>query len=344
MRTKKTDSAAVKKGVSPVLLFWAKHEALILAVLAALAIVFPLIFTEKYIMNLAVLAIIFAILAVSLNLLTGCLGIASIGHAAFMALGAYTAALLVMRLNTSFFVAFLVAIVVTSLFGALLCLPTLRLNSRYLTIVTLAFCELIRIVLTNWQSLTRGPMGLPAIPKMEFFGYTFRGMLPNYYFALGVLVIALLIIHNLMNSSMGRAITAIKNDPVAAEAMGVKITSHKLLVFVLSAALAGVAGAFYAFFIGFIDPSSFSFDTSVQILSMVILGGLGNMYGSVFSAIVLTALPEILRPLLSLRQVLYGALLTLIVILRPKGLLGSVNLKHLRQQHGMDGKKRKERK
>lgn len=326
------------------LLFWARNEAVILLVLAVLALLFPVAVKDPYVMNIAILAVIYAILSVSLNLLTGCLGIASIGHAAFMALGAYTATLLVMRLDASFPVAFLGAIVVTAIFGALLCIPTLRLNSRYLTIVTLAFCELVRIVLTNWQSLTRGPMGLPGIPDMQFFGYTFHGMTPNYYFALGLLVITIIIIHNLMNSSVGRAVTAIKNDPIAAEAMGVKTHMYKLLVFVVSSVLAGIAGAFYAFYIGFIDPSGFSFDTSVQILSMVIMGGLGNTYGSVFSAVILTALPEVLRPLLSLRQVLYGALLTAIVLLRPKGMLGGVNLKHIRQQNGITKKVRKERK
>ena len=234
--------------------------------------------------------------------------------------------------------AFVAAIGVTAVFGLILAIPTLRLNSRYLTIVTLAFSELVRIVLTNWTSLTRGPLGLPAIPSISIFGVPLDSGIPNYYFGLILLAATIIVVHNIMNSGVGRAVTAIKNDPVAAETMGIKVHWYKLLIFAVSSVFAGLAGAFYAFYIGFIDPSGFSFDTSVQILSMAIMGGLGNTYGSVLSAIVLTALPEVLRPLLSLRQVLYGALLTIIVLARPKGMFGGINLKHVRQQNGLTRK------
>ena len=310
---------------------WALHERLITLIMVAIAIVFPIIFQHPYVVNIGVMAGIYSILSMSLNLITGYMGIVTLGHAAFFGIGAYTAALLALNMGWNFIFTFIAAAAVSAIFGLLLGLPTLRLSGRYLSIVTLAFCEVIRILETNWKWLTRGPLGLPSIPSPELFGIVLDEPWKQYYFVLIMCALTIFCISSVMNSRIGRGITAVKNDQVAAEAMGVKSFQYKLMVFALSALFAGIGGAFYAHYVSFIDPTSFSFDQSTQILSMTIMGGLSNLFGSIFGAITLISLPEILRPLMAWRQVIYGALLVVMVMWRPKGLFGGFNLKHIRQ-------------
>ena len=315
-------------------LSWALHQKRTALILSALALLFPLFAgNDPYVVGIGVMCGIYVILSLGLNLITGCMGIVSIGHAAFFGIGAYTAALLSLNLHWNFLFTFLAASLTSALFGLLLGLPTLRLSGKYLPIVTLSFCEIARIVETNERWLTRGPLGLPGIPGFSLFGLRLKSPTQCYYLVLVLCALAIYVIHSIMNSRTGRVITAIKNDEIAAESMGIELSRYKLLIFSVSSIFAGLAGAFYAHYVGFIDPSSFSADQSIQILSMIILGGMGNIYGSILGALSLTALPELLRPLLSMRQVLYGALLVVMVLLRPQGILGGINLRHLKQQH-----------
>jgi branched-chain amino acid transport system permease protein len=312
---------------------WALHQKQVIYGLIFLALIFPLVFNDPYIISVAVIAGIYAILSISLNLITGHMGIVSLGHAAFFGIGAYTSAILSLRFHWNFLFTFVAASIMAALFGLLLGAPTLRLSGRYLSIVTLAFCEVTRIVEMNWTSLTRGPLGLTNIPPPSIFGFELDSPMRQYYLVLVLCGVTIYAITSLINSRFGRAIIAIKNDEIAAEATGIVVYRYKLLVFAVSSMFAGLGGAFYAHYVGFIDPSSFAFDQSIQILSMTIMGGLGNIFGSIFGSITLIALPEILRPLLAVRQVLYGALLTIMVFMRPEGILGGVNLKHIKQQH-----------
>lgn len=314
-------------------LAWSLHQWQVAVILLALALAFPLFTQHPYLLSVGVMCGIYIILCLGLNLITGSMGIVSIGHAAFFGIGAYTAALLALNFDLSPFFTFLAAAVISAFFGVLLGIPTLRLSNKYLPIVTLSFCEITRIVVMNERELTRGPLGLPGIPGFSFFGVDFNSPILSYYLVLLFCLIAIFVVHSIMNSRVGRVITAIKNDEIAAESMGINISRYKLLIFAVSSIFAGLAGAFYSHYVGFIDPSSFSADQSILILSMIILGGMGNIYGSILGAIALTVLPELLRDFLSMRQVIYGALLVLMVLIRPKGLLGGFNLKHIKQQH-----------
>lgn len=263
---------------------------------------------------------IYIILAVSLNVATGYLGQLPLGHAGFMAVGAYASAIFMTRLGLRGQGAFAVAAVLgglaAALAGFLIGIPALRLKGDYLAIITLGFGEIIRVILTNLDdvlgfSFTGGAGGLLGIPKTTNFLNTFLWV-----------GITCFLIHTLMKSRHGRAIYAIRENEIAAEASGIPVTAYKTFAFVVSAFFAGVAGALYSGYLGILKPDNFKFMTSIEILVMVVLGGMGSMLGSVVSAAVLTALPEALRVLSDWRMIAYALLLILVMIFKPSGLMG----------------------
>lgn len=263
---------------------------------------------------------IYIILAVSLNVATGYLGQLPLGHAGFMAVGAYASAIFMTRLGLRVQGAFAVAAVLgglaAALAGFLIGIPALRLKGDYLAIITLGFGEIIRVILTNLDdvlgfSLTGGAGGLLGIPKTTNFLNTFLWV-----------GITCFLIHTLMKSRHGRAIYAIRENEIAAEASGIPVTAYKTFAFVVSAFFAGVAGALYSGYLGILKPDNFKFMTSIEILVMVVLGGMGSMLGSVVSAAVLTALPEALRVFSDWRMIAYALLLILVMIFKPSGLMG----------------------
>ncbi|MCI8506168.1 MAG: branched-chain amino acid ABC transporter permease [Lachnospiraceae bacterium] len=310
---------------------WAKHEKHINAALLAVAVIYPLIFTRQYLINVGILCLVYVLLSLSLNVLTGYMGITGLGWAGFFGIGAYTAAILSTKAGWNFILTFLTAMVITGMFGLLIGMPTRKLSGRYVAIVTMAFCEICRALETNMDWLTRGSRGIPNIPRLELFGAKFNKQ-AQYYLILFLVVLAIVVIGRIVNSRVGRGVLAVKDDDIAASAMGVNPFSYKVMTFGVAASLAGLAGAFYAHYIGFIDPSNFTFDQSTIIISMTIMGGLGNPMGSVLGAVTLTILPEILRPLMDVRQIVYGVMLIIMMIVRPQGVLGGFNLKHIRQQ------------
>lgn len=314
---------------------WARHEKLVIALFFAFAALYPVLFPAPYLVNVGILCIIFVVLSISLNLITGFMGQVTLGHAAFYGIGAYTAAILATRIGMGFLGTAMCAIVVSALFGLLLGMPTMRLSGNYLAIATMAFGEIARLVELNWIGLTRGPLGIPAIPPPRIFGYNFESINSKYYLILVIAILTMIVVDNLINSRPGRCLLAIKGDSVAAEAMGINVFKYKLLCFAISSAIAGLAGAFYAHYMSYIDPTSFAGDTSTQILSMTILGGLGSIPGSIFGAVVLTALPELLRELMDYRQIIYGVILVVMVLVKSDGLLGGINLRHVRQRLGL---------
>ena len=318
-----------------------KKPLLVLVVLVVAA--FPFVFTSQYVIRIATIALMYVVLSVSLNLLSGMLGQVSFGHSAFFGIGAYAAALVVTRTSMGAEVSFLAAILLAGVFGVLLGLPVLRLKGYYFTIVTMVFCEIIRIVELNWMSVTRGPLGIMAIKKPTFFGFAIKSQQQLYFLAVIMVVIAYLVVKNLMNSRIGNAIMSIRDDELAASAMGINVFKYKVMVFVIASMLAGLAGAFYAQYTGYIDPTNFSSVKSNEMLLMVIFGGLGSAFGSFIGAIVLTVIPELLRGLSIYRQLIYGVLLVALMLVRPQGLFGSVNFKYLAQRMGLskkDGKKK----
>ena len=261
------------------------------------------------------------ILAVSLNVATGYLGQLPLGHAGFMAVGAYTSALFTKYCTWPEPVAFAAGLALGAamacLFGVLIGIPALRLSGDYLAILTLGFGEIIRITLNNIDnvlgfSLFYGAKGLKNIPKYSDLLSVFLCVVLTCFF-----------IHTMLKSRHGRAVLAIRDNEIAAESCGIQTTYYKVMAFSFSAAFAGLAGGLYAGYLGVLDPASFDFMKSIEILVMVVLGGMGSMLGSILSATVLTILPEALRSFADYRMVLYSVVLIFMMIFRPGGLLGS---------------------
>ena len=310
----------------------AKRQTPIQLILLALTAVFPFVVSNPYAIRLAVLSGVFVILSLSLNLLTGFAGQISLGHIAFYGIGAYTAAILSKNFGWNFLLCMLAAMVIAGVFGLLLGLPTLKLGGYYLAIVTLGFSEIVRLVEINWMELTNGPLGIIGIPKPELFGVSLSSPKAYYFLCLLLVVITLIVIKNILNSRIGYALGTVRGDENASQFMGVNVFRYKIMAFVISAAFAGLAGAFYAQYVTFIDPTSFSSDQSTLILTMIIFGGMGSLPGSIIGAVVLTLVPELLRDLMEFRMLIYGVVLVVMMLVRPQGLLGKVNFKHIRQQ------------
>ncbi|MEG2174914.1 MAG: branched-chain amino acid ABC transporter permease [Oscillospiraceae bacterium] len=261
------------------------------------------------------------IMAVSLNIATGYLGQLPLGHAGFMAVGAYTSAIFMKNIALSPTLAFPFAIllggVMAGIFGIAIGIPALRLKGDYLAIITLGFGEIIRVVLLNIDSVlgfnfTYGAASLKSIPKTT--------TVLNTFFCVGI---ACFVIHAMMKSRHGRAILSIRENEIAAESCGISTTYYKTLGFAMSAFFAGVGGALYAGYLGILSPSSFGFMKSIEILVMVVLGGMGSMVGSVISATALTALPQFLLSFDKWRMVVYSMVLIIVMIFKPSGLMGT---------------------
>jgi branched-chain amino acid transport system permease protein len=302
------------------------RERLILGALLAAAILLPAVVRSPYVLHVGVLAGIYVVLTLSLNLVTGFCGQFSLGHAGFYGIGAYSAALLAVTWGSPFVANLAGAAVAAGAAGFLIGLPTLRLGGIYLAMATLGFGEIIHLVLLNWLAVTRGPLGIPAIPGPAVLGVDLATPARQYYVVLALVVIATLIVSRLVNSSFGEAIQAIREDEIAAETLGVPTTRLKVVTFTLSAALAGVAGAFFAHYATFVSPGSFTLVESILVLSLLVFGGMGSVEGSIAGAVVLTVAPEVFRFLAEYRMVIYGAILLGLILFRPQGLLGGFSL------------------
>ncbi len=277
-------------------------------------------------LHVAVLCTLYVVLTLSLNLITGFCGQFSLGHAGFYGIGAYTAALLAVDYGSPFVLNLAAAALLAGASGFLIGLPTLRLGGIYLAMATLGFGEIIYLVLLNWLGLTRGPLGIPAIPGPALLGVDLSTPGRQYYVGLTLAAFTTLVVTRLVNSRFGEAIQAIREDEIAAEAMGVPTTRLKVVTFTVSAAIAGVAGAFFAHYTSFISPSSFTLVESILVLSILVFGGMGSIEGSIAGAVLLTVAPEVFRFLAEYRMVIYGGILLGLIIFRPQGLLGGIHL------------------
>jgi len=255
------------------------------------------------------------IMALGLNLITGVTGQLSLGHAAFMSIGAYSSAIATVNYHLPFLLGVLIGGLVAGLFGLIIGFPTLRLTGDYLAIATLGFAEIVRVQFTNMK-ITNGAIGFLGIQGSTTFPIVMT-----------IVVLTIFAMVWLENSRNGRAMLAIREDEVASSAVGINTTLYKIQAFAIGAFCAGVGGALFAHTTTFIQPTDFGFLKSVDILSIVVLGGLGSIPGTIIGAIVLTAAPEALRSLSNYRMMVYGLLLIVIMIFRPYGLLGGVNLR-----------------
>ena len=274
--------------------------------------------------RIVIMILLYAMLGMGLNVLTGYTGLVSLGHAGFYGIGAYCCALLTTKLGWSFRAALLAGGWFTALIGFLLGLPTLRLSGTYLSIVTLGFCEIVQMILKQWESVTNGNYGIRNIPKPEIFGFTFNLQNGGFYFIILVLVtLTALGCMAIKKSKSGRAFLAIKDDELAATMMGIKTSRYKILSFVISAFITGIAGGFYSVINnGYIEPTNFVFNISVLIISVVVVGGLGTIRGMFFGAALLQLFPQVFRFLNEWRFVIYGVLLVVMMQFRPQGALG----------------------
>lgn len=266
---------------------------------------------NSYYSGILVLAFINIILAVSLNLVVGFTGQLALGHAGFMAIGAYLSAYLSKTYHLPFILVLVLGGLLASVLALVVGIPTLKLKGDYFAITTLAFGEIIKGLITN-TDLIGGARGLSGIPRNT-----------NFTWAFVIMVLAIVVIYNIIHSSPGRAMISVRENEIAAEAMGINTFKYKLLAFIIAAFIAGVAGGLYAHYYTFLQPQSFNFMKSIEILTFVVFGGMGSLSGSVIATFILTALPEALRSLQDFKNIIYPIALIALMIFRPEGLLGT---------------------
>lgn len=274
--------------------------------------------------NIMISALLYVMLALGLNIAVGIAGQLVLGYVAFYAVGAYTYALLNQAFGIGFWACLPVGGFMAVLFGLALGFPVLRLRGDYLAIVTLGFGEIVRLTLLNWASLTGGSGGIKDIPAPGFFGMDMDINMSTmfvYYIVLAAVIITIVVISRLKNSRVGLALQALREDEIACEAMGINLARVKLSAFALSSCWAGFAGVIFAAKTSFINPASFTFMESAMILSMVVLGGMGSIVGVVIAAMILILAPEYLRAFSEYRMLIFGAIMVIMMIFRPQGLV-----------------------
>jgi branched-chain amino acid transport system permease protein len=295
---------------------------LVLIAIAA-AVALPFVPAIPYVLQVMTNAWLAAMLAISLTLVAGTLGQVSLGHAALLLIGAYASALLALDAGWPVWVTVPAAGVVTALIGTALVAPAFRLRSHYVSIATLGIGEIVGLVILNWESLTRGPMGVTNIPTLAIGALELDSPEASYWACLAVLIVLALLQSRLLHSHLGRTFRAIRDDDVAARAYGVSLDRYKGIAFAFAGFGAGVSGAIAAHLYSYINNETFTSTVSITALTMVILGGMGNLLGAILGAVALTALPEVFRGTAEYRMLIYGAVLLLLIRFRPQGVLGT---------------------
>ena len=300
-----------------------KLMAASLAALAAVMIIMPMV-SSFYQTNIMISALLYVMLALGLNIVVGLAGQLVLGYVAFYAVGAYAYGLLHQFFGFGFWMCLPIGGFVAVIFGLALGFPVLRLRGDYLAIVTLGFGEIVRLALQNWTSLTGGPRGVSDIPRPGLFGMQMdinTSTTYVYYLVLVAVAITIVVISRLKNSRVGLALQALREDEIACEAMGIDIMRVKLSAFALGSCWAGFAGVIFAAKTTYINPSSFTFMESAMILSMVVLGGMGSITGVAIAAFILILAPEYLRAFSEYRMLIFGAIMVIMMIFRPQGLI-----------------------
>lgn len=297
-----------------------------LIAVAVFALAFPFIFSI-YQINIMVTALMYVVLGLGLNIVVGLAGLLDLGYVAFYAAGAYSYALLNYHFGLGFWAALPIGAVIGFIFGILLGFPVLRLRGDYLAIVTLGFGEIIRLVLENWNEFSLGPSGIANIPRPAFFGIQFSlqaSTIYLYFLMIALTLFTIFVVNRLQNSRLGRAWIALREDEIACQAMGIDKTKTKLTAFALGATWAGMIGVIFAAKTTFINPASFTFMESAMILSIVVLGGMGSIIGVIIGAFVLILMPEYLRAFSDYRMLIFGAIMVIMMVFRPQGMITNV--------------------
>lgn len=304
------------------------------AIFALLVMALPLVVTNQYYLGVLVVIVIHSIIVLGLDLLMGYTGQISLGHASFYGLGAYITGVLSAHWQWPPLAGLAVALPVVAVIAWLIGMPTLKLHGHYLAMATLGFGIIVFIFFNELGKFTGGPSGLTGIEEMNLFGLTFASDREWYYLSTAFLLAVLLLSINVVRSRVGRALRAIHGSEAASGVLGVNISRYKVGIFVLSALYAALAGWLYAHYITFISPSSFTFMFSVKLVTMVVVGSLGSLWGAIFGAALLTSLPEILYVFHNYETLVFGIILIVVMIFMPRGLLRGIddlikNLWHL---------------
>jgi len=289
---------------------------------ALILFLLPLVITNTYMLRVAIMVAIYIVLASSLNIIIGFTGMFSLGHGAFYGIGAYTSALLATQFGLSFWITMPLAGFMAAAIGAFVGLSTLRLRHTFLVFGTLAFGEIVRIIILNWNSLTRGPRGIPGVPAPAIFNFTFDGYVSYYYLMMVFTIMVIFLIYRVYQSRIGRAFLALREDERAASSMGINIFGYKVLAFTLACFFAGLTGAFYAHLATYISADQFGIMESFLILSMVAIGGTGSIIGPIIGGAILILIPEFFRFLAEYRMLFYGAVLIFVIVVKPEGIAG----------------------
>ncbi|WCK53225.1 branched-chain amino acid ABC transporter permease [Aneurinibacillus sp. Ricciae_BoGa-3] len=285
----------------------------------------PLLMPNNYYIQLLVYGVIFTVAAIGINFIYGFTGYISFAQAAFLGIGAYTAALLSVDYGWPPFLTWIAVIVISAIFGVLLGVPALKLKGHYLAMATIGFTFVLQALLQNTK-FTHGAQGVNGIPPLAIGSFKADSPLSFFYVALVVTLLLYLIQRNILKSKFGRAFLAIREDETAASSSGIDLTKTKVVAFVLSAIYGGFAGALYAQFSNYISPDTFSFDESIQLFTMTLLGGSGTLFGPVVGSFIVTFLPEILRPVQDYYMAIYGLGIFFIVTFLPQGIVPVFNL------------------
>ncbi len=304
--------------------FARRHTTGLTVTIAALALaVVPLALSNPYLFSILNLIAVHAIVVLGLNLFIGYAGQISLGHAAFFGIGAYGSAVLALN-GMPTWIAIPAAAVGVALIALVIGIPTLRLSGHYLAIATLGFNIVVHHVLVQWDPVTGGPSGLSGIPALAFPGIIIQGEIANFYLLWATVMIALTLALNLVRSGIGRGLAALAEDEVAAAALGVNVRRGKIAVFAISAMFASVAGSLFAHYLGTITPDTFGIFASIDFVIMVVVGGLGSLWGSLGGAAFITLLPNVLGDVGAWRDIIHGLIVVVALTLMPRGLLPGI--------------------
>ena len=295
-----------------------------LLTMSLLLLALPWLLPNKYFLNIAVIMGIYTLITIGLNLLIGYAGQISLGHAAFFGIGSYTVAILTTLFKWDSLFALIAAIFLAAITAWIIGGPTLKLKGHYLAMATLGFCFIIQILMAELTGLTGGPQGISGIPKLSILGFRFSGDFQLYFLVWGLVVSVQIMTAHLIGGKIGRAFLAIHTNETAAESLGINTAHLKLMVFIISAALAGLAGGFYAFAINYINPEPFGFNFSNLLVTMVVVGGMGDLWGPLLGTAILTIVPELLRVIKDFDILVYGLILMAIIIFMPQGIISLI--------------------
>ncbi len=305
------------------------------------AVVFPFVFST-YQTNIMITALMYVMLGLGLNIVVGVAGLLDLGYVAFYAVGAYCYALLHLHFGIGFWTALPLGALLAATFGIVLGFPVLRLRGDYLAIVTLGFGEIIRLILENWNEFSKGPSGISNIARPGLFGIDMSldfAITYLYYLMIGLVLFTVFMVNRLQKSRIGRAWFALREDEIACQAMGIDKTKTKLTAFALGATWAGMVGVIFAAKTTFVNPASFTFLESAIILCIVVLGGMGSIIGVIIGAFILILLPEYLRAFSDYRMLVFGAVLVIMMVFRPQGIISNIRRTYTFNKNAVDSQK-----